>query len=143
MGARRQSREMAMHILYSVDVCHMTVDDAFTSFFASHDPAEESVITFARELADGVLEHKAAIDTHISDVAKNWDVSRMASIDRTVIRMATYELLYCKDVPVSVIINEAVEIAKEYSTYDSGKFVNGLLDKIKEVRKKGLSNGTD
>ena len=89
---------------------------------------------FARRLAQGALDHQPAIDAVIRKYAENWEMSRMAAIDRGVLRLAAYELVHEIDTPINVIINEAVEIAKIYSTAESSKFVNGILDKIKLER---------
>ncbi|MFH1715319.1 MAG: transcription antitermination factor NusB [Elusimicrobiota bacterium] len=137
MGARRQSREIAMQILHSMDTCGLTHNEAWSAFFGMYEkPKIEKTMAFAVELIDGVTKNKDDIDKYISQFAKNWDIARMASVDRTIIRIASFELLYLPDIPVSVVINEAVEIAKSFSTSDSGKFVNGVLDKIKKKRKK-------
>ena len=94
--------------------------------------AEESAMRlFAEPLIRGVIEHRNAIDEQIKHHAKNWELHRMAAVDRNVLRLAIYEMLHREDIPPVVSINEAVDIAKKFSTEDSGKFVNGILDKIK------------
>lgn len=95
------------------------------------EPSEEA-ITYARALVVGVQEHQASLDELISRYADHWAIERMPVIDRTLVRIALFELLWAGDVPVAVAINEAVELAKSYSTDDSGRFVNGLLGKIVE-----------
>ena len=86
---------------------------------------------FAEPLIRGTLEHQAELDERIKQYAKNWDLHRMAVVDRNILRLAIYEMLYRDDIPPVVSINEAVDIAKKFSTEDSGKFVNGILDKVK------------
>ena len=86
---------------------------------------------FADPLIRGVLEHRAQIDRVIEQHVRNWSLDRMAAVDRNVLRLAAYEMLHREDIPPVVSINEAVDIAKKFSTHDSGKFVNGILDKIK------------
>ena len=86
---------------------------------------------FADPLIKGVLQHRDVIDEHIKKHAKNWDFHRIAAVDRNIMRLAIYEMLHREDIPPVVSINEAVDIAKKFSTQDSGKFVNGILDKIK------------
>ena len=86
---------------------------------------------FAEPLIRGVIEHRNEIDEHIKKHAKNWELHRMAAVDRNVLRLAIYEMLHREDIPPVVSINEGVDIAKKFSTQDSGKFVNGILDKIK------------
>ncbi|MFC1566588.1 transcription antitermination factor NusB [bacterium] len=135
MGARRQSREIALQVLYAVDVCKINKEEAWDNFIRKYQGNIENKITdFSKIIVDGVVENKKQIDEQIEKYAKNWAISRMAAVDRTILRMASYELMELFDIPINVIINEAVEIAKAYSTNDSGKFVNGILDKIKQVR---------
>ena len=92
---------------------------------------EAAIRVFADRLIRGTLEHRDALDLQIKNHAQNWDLHRMAVVDRNILRMAIYEMTYREDIPPIVSINEAVDIAKKFSTQDSGKFVNGLLDKIK------------
>ncbi len=95
-------------------------------------PKAKEMREFARDLIQGTLENLAALDTKIQSLAKNWDMKRIATVDRNVLRLAFYELLHRNDIPPIVSINEAIDIAKEYSTDDSGKFVNGILDRLKK-----------
>lgn len=95
----------------------------------------EDVRIFAEKLALGVMENQSEIDTILAKYADNWELSRMAMIDRNVMRLATYELLYLADVPPKVTLNEAVNLAKKFSQEGSGKFVNGILDKINHTEK--------
>ena len=92
---------------------------------------EAAVRLFAEPLIRGTLEHRDEADEHIRKHAQNWDLHRMAAVDRNILRLAIYEMLYRDDIPPVVSINEAVDIAKKFSTQDSGKFVNGILDKVK------------
>ena len=93
---------------------------------------------FARELVDGVLEHRSEIDERIKSVAENWDLARMAVVDRNVLRLGVYELVHRRDIPPKVTINEAIDLAKRYGTAESGTFVNGILDRI--MSQVGLEN---
>lgn len=93
---------------------------------------EASVQLFADPLIRGVLEHRDKIDAEIQKHAKNWSLHRMAAVDRNVLRLATFEMLFREDIPPIVSINEAVDIAKKFSTHDSGKFVNGILDQVRK-----------
>ena len=124
---------MALQALYLVDTCHFPVEDALKSSFP--EGLARSVREFAGHLVQGVEDRKPEIDAMLTKYAQNWDLNRMAIIDRNILRLSTYELIHDMDTPVSVIIDEAIEIAKAYSTEDSGKFVNGILDKIKGERK--------
>lgn len=133
MGARRKARECALQILYSIDVCTLEEKEA-REFFWSQRYYSKEVLDFADELVRGTIKNLKDIDILISQYAKNWELGRMAIIDRNILRSATYEILHLNTIPTNVIINEAVELAKKYSTTESGKFVNGILDKIKEVR---------
>jgi N utilization substance protein B len=91
-----------------------------------------AVRLFAEPLIQGVIEHRAKLDAEIMKFAKNWDLHRMAAVDRNILRLAIYEMLFREDIPPVVTINEAVEIAKMFSTDDSGRFVNGILDKVRQ-----------
>ena len=133
MGLRRLSREYALQILYAVDVCKLKAEEAQQSFWDGHKSGRK-VLEFATTLVEGTLKNLPQIDSLIVKYARNWDIHRMASIDRNILRQATFEILYLLDIPINVIINEAVELAKKYSTEESGKFVNGILDKIREAR---------
>ena len=99
-------------------------------------PALEEVKTFTRQIIDGVSTNVREIDQLVESHSTHWKVSRMASVDRNILRMAVFELLYCQDIPASVTINEAIEIAKKYGTEESGAFVNGILDHIAKALKK-------
>jgi N utilization substance protein B len=132
-SSRRQGREAALQALYLVDLCQMDLKDLPSAIW-SEEPLAQKTREFAEHLANGVLSRWERIDKLVSHYAKNWELKRMASVDRCILRLATGELLMDVDTPVSVIINEAVEIAKRYSTSESSKFVNGILDKIKEER---------
>ncbi len=92
---------------------------------------DPTVTQFARGLVTGCWEHRAELDSRIRAIAEHWELDRMAVVDRNILRMAAYELLFLDDVPAKVAINEAVDLAKRYSTGDSGAFVNGILDKIR------------
>jgi len=133
MGLRRLAREYALQILYAIDVCKLEVEEAQQSFWEGHKSGKK-VLEFATALVEGTLKNLPQIDSLIVKHARNWDIHRMASIDRNILRQASFEILYLPDIPINVIINEAIELAKKYSTEESGKFVNGILDKIKEAR---------
>jgi transcription antitermination factor NusB len=133
MGLRRLAREYTLQILYAIDVCKLEAQEAQQSFWEGHKSGKK-VLEFATTLVEGTLKNLPQIDSLIVRYARNWDIDRMASIDRNILRQATFEILYLPDIPINVIINEAIELAKKYSTEESGKFVNGILDKIKEAR---------
>jgi N utilization substance protein B len=133
MSTRRQAREWAVQLLFQVDLNkHVELDRAFASFWDSQDDAAPSSIEFTELLVSGVRASLQELDDCITGVAENWDVGRMGTLDRNVIRMAVYEMLHLMDIPPVVSINEAVDIAKRYGSPESGRFVNGILDRICE-----------
>jgi N utilization substance protein B len=120
-------------MLYAVDNCSTPIEDIYNSF-DEYFPKGEAYRIFAVDLFKGVCNRKEEIDFLIKQYAKNWELERMTVVDRNIIRLAAYEIMATPDTPISVIIDEAVEIAKRYSTRDSSKFVNGILDKLKIIR---------
>lgn len=130
---RRANRIAAMQFIYAwgVSPCEpRNLPEALFDFFTSQPEARE-YYAFAEELATGTLENIARIDEVISDCAKNWTLSRIARCDLAILRLAIYELLYRTDIPPIVSINEAIDLAKVFSTEDSHRFVNGMLDRVK------------
>ena len=128
VGRRREARERALSLLYEAEVKGEAPDRVLEALPLAPEP-------FAADLVAGVGEHGSEVDGLIRRFAKGWTLERMPAIDRTLLRIGTYELLHRQDVPTGAVISEAVELAKRYSTDDSGKFVNGLLARIaKEVR---------
>ena len=155
MGVRREARERAVQFLYQHDLnAPAELDAELDHFWNSHQrsaldvfkplgPAppvelppptahEAAVRLFADPLIRGALEHRAEADQIIQKVAQNWSLQRIAAVDRNILRLAIYEMFHREDIPPVVSINEAVDIAKKFSTEDSGKFVNGLLDRVKQ-----------
>lgn len=128
---RTLARECALQILYQLEVNPEPLDELLKRFWNEQDESySEEIRTFAEKLVRGAVGQQADIDRVIGQYADNWDLHRMAIIDRNILRFATYELLYLPDVPPKVSINEAVNLAKKFSQEESGKFVNGILDKI-------------
>jgi N utilization substance protein B len=140
--ARRSARRFALDTLYEAEIRDMLPLEAFTERQKmglsddrgepNEDVPEAEVLDYARHLVAGVQEHNADLDILIVKYADRWAIERMPVIDRSLLRMALFELLWGDDIPVAVAINEAVELAKSLSTEDSGRFVNGLLGKIAE-----------
>ncbi|MCC6544041.1 MAG: transcription antitermination factor NusB [Nitrospirae bacterium] len=128
MGYRRKSREFALQMLYQYDVSHQSAGLA-DGFWEDHE-APENIVEFANNLVDGVIKNLDEIDDKIRLSASNWSIDRMAVVDRNILRMSVFELLYIQDIPVKVTINEAIEIAKRFGEEESGSFVNGILDRI-------------
>jgi len=130
MRKRTKARECALQVLYQVDVTKDDYQTCLDDFWASKKDLDSSITEFASGLVRGAIENLEKIDKIISAYATNWQIGRMAIVDRNILRLATYELLFLSDIPPKVSINEAVDIAKKYGDRDSGKFVNGILDKI-------------
>jgi N utilization substance protein B len=116
-------------MLYQVDLTHAQPEQALEDFWIYHAVPNE-VRTFATALVQGTLEHLDEIDRLIANHASNWDINRMAVVDRNIIRLGAFELLYLEEVPPKVCLNEAVELAKRFGDEESSKFVNGILDTI-------------
>lgn len=129
MGNRRKARELTLQALYQAEVNGTEPLEQF-ALFCENFGVDQKIIPQAQELLAGISAHSAAIDEVISRYAKNWRVGRMSVIDRNLIRLGAYELLYREDVPATVAINEAIEIAKRFSTDDAPSFINGILDAI-------------
>jgi N utilization substance protein B len=126
---RTKARDLALQYLYQLDLCGPDLAPVAREFIHGEDGDEETR-RFAMRLIEGTLENRPEIDRTVQGVAQNWNVARMAVIDRNVLRLATYELLHCPDIPPKVAINEAIELGKRFSTQNSGAFINGILDKI-------------
>lgn len=130
MKKRSRAREVALQYLYQHDLMRRADIHDLAEFVREQD-SDPEVLQFARELVEGTCEFREALDREIQAVAQNWQISRMAVIDRNVLRMAAYEMLHSGDVPPKVAINEAIELGKRFSTQNSGAFINGILDRIK------------
>jgi transcription antitermination factor NusB len=138
MRKRTRAREFALQVLYQMDITHDNYDTALDNFWQSHsyEQIEQDMKNFTTELVAGVKENLKVIDPKISQYATNWQLERMAVVDRNVLRLSCFELLFRDDIPPKVSINEAVELAKKYSDPEAGKFVNAILDKIKLEKNK-------
>ncbi|MBI5416442.1 transcription antitermination factor NusB [Candidatus Poribacteria bacterium] len=131
MTNRRKARILTMQMLYQIDTAKSNPDDILTDF-KKEAKYKQEIIDFVALLFPGTIEHLEEIDKAIISLSTNWDISRMAFVDRNILRLAIFEILYVIDVPKSVSINEALEIAKKYSTEESSKFINGILDKVQK-----------
>jgi N utilization substance protein B len=127
---RRKAREHALQILFQLDLRKEKPSAAALKRFWTEFQPDEEVKAFAEEIIKGTYKHLPEINGLIHQCAKNWSLERMAVVDRNVLRMAIYEILYRIDIPTSVSINEAIEIAKKFGTEESGAFVNGILDRV-------------
>ena len=130
MRRRTLAREHALKILYQFDITKRPMDAVVQSYWQAEETKDQEIIAYANLLVQGINSHVQDIDQKISDYATNWQIKRMAIIDRNVMRIGLYELKYTTDIPPKVAINEAVELAKKYGDLESSKFVNGILDKI-------------
>ncbi len=131
MGRRRQARECALQLLYELDVRGDSDPGPVLDAFWQRQPVPEDVRTFADALVRGVAAHRPKIDELIVRFAEHWELDRMAVVDRNVLRAGIWELLWGVDVPPKVAINEALEIARRFSTEESTGFINGLLDRVR------------
>ena len=153
MKERRAARRLAIDVLYESEIRGSLPTEALAAHqgagwvvptsedlsepLGPDQPPSEDAVAYARVLVEGVQAHHADIDELIARYADRWAIERMPVVDRTLLRIALFEMLWSDDVPVAVAINEAVELAKSLSTDDSGRFVNGLLGKIAEEQEKG------
>jgi N utilization substance protein B len=126
---RRKARELALQALYQIEI----TGDASTGaveLFLSHFEGNAKAKDFARRLVLGVVSQRSEIDARIEQSTENWKLARLAKVDLVLLRMATYELIYCPDIPANVSLDEAIEIAKRFGTGDSPAFINGVLDQV-------------
>ena len=132
MGLRRDGREAAIQFLYQFDTHKpANIDEALKAFWLQTE-VKQNVRDFANDLLKGALVKLPEVDAKIRTLADNWDFERLAVVDRNILRLAVYEMLFRPEIPPVVSINEAIEIAKKFSSAESGKFVNGLLDRVKK-----------
>ncbi|MCK4882642.1 MAG: transcription antitermination factor NusB [Candidatus Omnitrophica bacterium] len=133
MRKRTQSRECALKILYQAELTRREIHAAAENFWSEFESVDENIQVFTNRLTLGIEKNIEKIDSKISEHATNWQLKRMAVIDRNVLRIGVFELLHTTDIPPKVTINEAVELAKKYGDLESSKFVNGILDKIHKL----------
>lgn len=130
MRKRTQSRESALKILYQAEITRRDINLAAKTYWSELEKVDSYVKDFTDLITRGVQENLELIDQKITQYAANWQIKRMAVIDRNVLRVGVFELLFAEDIPPKVSINEAVELAKKYGDVESSKFINGILDKI-------------
>ena len=126
---RRRSREFALQVLYQLNITKQDPVAAFTQlekYFLPDGVADD----FAKRLVHGVLEHRSELDRLIEQYSEHWRIDRIDTIDRNILRMALFELLYCEEIPPKVTINEAIDLGKRFGSEDSGSFINGILDRV-------------
>jgi transcription antitermination protein NusB len=139
MGNRRKSRELAMQALFYMDMNTNGSEEMLLERFCANFALSKKARPFFIALVNGVLQTKSELDSIIENYSDHWKIGRMACVDRNIIRIAVYELLYCRDIPSKVSINEAVDIGKKFGTEESGAFINGILDSIRMALEKNNS----
>lgn len=139
MHKRTRARELALQCLYQIDINQESCDEGRKNFWSGIE-VEEEIKEYADNLIKGTRENLEKIDSLIGKYTQNWEISRMATIDRNILRMSCFEMSYMRDVPPKVVIDEAIELAKKYGDVESSKFVNGILDKIFKENFPNLDN---
>lgn len=135
MGNRRKSRELAMQALFYIDMSRNDSEELLDRFCKNFNPSSET-LPFFLKLVKGVIHFRAEVDAIIERFSSNWKLNRMPAVDRNVMRIAVYELLFCPDIPYKVSLNEAIDIGKKFGTEESGAFINGILDSIRMALEK-------
>ena len=135
MKKRRKARELAMQALYALEISQNSWDVVLDSISKMEE--DEEIVSFAVKLFKAVVIHVEFVDKEVMSVVENWDFERIALIDRLILRLALSELLYFEEIPPKVTINEAIDLAKKFSTAQSGRFVNGILDSLYHKYKDG------
>ena len=136
MGNRRKSRVLAMQALFYMDMNSNGSKEIQLECFCANFSLSKKARPFFLKLVNGVLQTKSELDSIIENFSDHWKIGRMACVDRNNIRIALYELMYCRDIPTKVSINEAVDIGKRFGTEESGAFINGILDSIRMALEK-------
>jgi N utilization substance protein B len=142
MGVRRKARELALQVLYQIDLAGLEPVPAL-ELFCEHFEAGKKSMPYTRRLVQGVVDNRQEFDALIGSHAENWRPERMSVIDRNILRLALYELRYQNDVPARVVINEAIEVAKRFGNEESGPFINGILDAIRKSTLADIVPATD
>ena len=135
MGSRRSARIIALQALYQIDICGKTLNDVL-KFDWLEKEYDQHTLDFTKKLIEGSVKHQKYIDSIIVTQLEHWDLDRLSYIDRAILRFSTYSLFFQQDVPDTVVINEAIDIAKQFGTDDSYRFVNGVLDGIRKEKNK-------
>jgi N utilization substance protein B len=138
MRLRSKAREVALCVLYQVEISKRDYKETFQDYL-KYNPQKKEVIDFAFFLVEGVIKNLDYLDSLLKKHVKNWEIERMAVIDRNILRIGCFELIFSEDIPPKVSINEAIELAKRFGDVDSPRFVNGVLDKIYKTESKKFS----
>jgi N utilization substance protein B len=139
MSIRRRAREIALQVLYQLDISQGDVEEVVDLYWENFRPSPKAR-EFSQRLIAGVRGSQDPIDQLIEENSENWTLKRMAAVDRNILRLATFELLYCPDIPFKATLNEAIELAKKFSGESSPGFVNGVLDAIYKTLKAQAGN---
>ena len=131
MGQRRRARECALQMLFQMDVAGGTPEEIFGQFWTDQ-VAPPDLRSFAEDLVKGVARERLFLDNVVASSAENWRIERMAVVDRNVLRMAVYEMVFDPEVPPIVAIDEAIEVARKFGSEESGAFINGILDAVRK-----------
>jgi len=134
MAGRRKGRELALQMLFQWDFSKEAYSEVQDSFWTLHQEADDDVRSFSDRLVEGTIENIEIIDALLAGHAEHWRLPRMPAVDRNILRMATFELLHETETPCTVVINEALEVARKFSTHESILFINGILDSIRKER---------
>jgi N utilization substance protein B len=138
MTTRRQGRECAIQLLFQLEFCPGDPDKIFTVYWDEYEEeSREEIRQFTEELVKGVMDQHEKVDAMITKCADNWAIPRIARLDLCVLRLAVYEMLCREEIPAAVSINEAVDLAKYFSSRESGRFVNGVLDRVRKELDQG------
>ena len=129
MGKRTQSREIALQVLYQIDISEGTTEEMFNIFWDHFTPPDD-LKEFSQKIVSGVCQHEEEIDVIIEHYSEHWRLKRMTIVDRNILRLAIFELMFCDDIPPKVVLNEAVELGKKFGSDKSGSFINGVLDNV-------------
>ena len=129
MSIRRRAREIALQVLYQLDISHGDPGEVLDLYWENFRPSPKAR-EFCQRLVEGVRKSQDQIDPFIEENSENWSLKRMAAVDRNILRLATFELLHCPEIPFKATLNEAIELAKKFGSDDSSAFINGILDKI-------------
>jgi transcription antitermination factor NusB len=130
MARRRKARELALQFLYQLDQSGDSDPGPHEAEFWARHPVDDDGRRFASEMVRGTKANQSRIDATITECTEHWDLARMAVVDRNILRLAVYELMWGREVPPKVAINEAIEIAKKFGTQESSRFINGILDRV-------------
>ncbi|MBM4394188.1 MAG: transcription antitermination factor NusB [Deltaproteobacteria bacterium] len=134
MGTRRRARECALQLLYMWEYLRTVDHPGIPVFWQDRaEQDDEATKAFATQLMEGVVSHLEEVDELIRKASLNWRIDRMATVDRNILRLATFELLHVSETPLKVVLNEAIELSKRFGSEDSSAFVNGVLDKIGSI----------